>query len=134
MGKGRFVYFQPNKLDVKDTHGDCAVRCICKAEGVDWLVAYDALCAVARKIQAMPNTKVGYELFLKERGYTYHKISNAKGSKRPTVDSFAKEHKEGIYVLVVANHYVCCADGKYYDIWDCGDKCLYGYWERTNFE
>ena len=130
MGKSRFMYFQPNWLDVKDKVADCSVRCICKAENIDWLTAYDALCSVARKIQAMPNDKHGYELFLKEKGYVYHKISNAKGSKRPTVDSFSKDHEKGVYVLVVANHYVCSYNGAYYDTWDCGDSCLYGYWER----
>lgn len=131
MGKGRYIYFQPNKLDAKDAHGDCAVRCACKAENVDWLTAFDMLCLIARRIQSMPNSKACYEVLLKERGYIYHKISNAKGSKRPTVDSFAKEHGTGTFVLVVANHYVCCKDGNFYDTWDSGKKCLYGYWQRT---
>lgn len=31
-----FKYFQPNKLDLKDKYGDCAVRTICKAENMEW--------------------------------------------------------------------------------------------------
>lgn len=126
----RYVFYQPNALDPKRKQGDCTVRCICKAEEIDWLDAYDQLCATARKVQAMPNSKKGFELFLKEKSYLYRAISNAKGSKRPTVASFARKHNEGTYILVVANHYVCCQDGYYYDSWNCGQKHLYGYWEK----
>ncbi|MBQ2015580.1 MAG: hypothetical protein II207_01100, partial [Clostridia bacterium] len=59
-----------------------------------------------------------------------HKLSIKKGSKRPTVLSFTKEHKEGTYILSVAHHLTVCKDGKYYDIWDCGESCLYTYWEK----
>ena len=57
--------------------------------------------------------------------------ANKKGSKRPTVDSFAKDHPNGSYILSVANHVVAVVDGKYYDTWDSGYKSLYGYYEKT---
>lgn len=65
---------------------------------------------------------------MNQLGFDYQGISNKKGSKRPTVEQFAKEHKNGKYVLSVANHVVGCVDGKYYDTWDSGDCCLYGYY------
>ena len=74
--------------------------------------------------------KACYEKYLISNNFLYHGISNKKGSKRPTVDSFTKEHKEGTYLLRVAHHCVAVVDGIYYDTWDSGDWCLYGYWER----
>ena len=61
-------------------------------------------------------------------GFEYVGISNKKGTTRPTVESFTKEHKEGTYILRVANHIVASVDGMYYDTWDSGHKSLYGYW------
>lgn len=126
----RYQYFQPNKLDLKDESGDCAVRAVCKAEGLNWLDAYDIMYKYSREVQSPMNCKVGFEHIMRSLGYTYHGVSNKKGSKRPTVDSFAKDHKGGTFILVVSNHYVCCQDGIYHDIWDSGRKSLYGYWEK----
>ena len=107
MARGNFKYFQPNKLDLKDNYGDCAVRSICKAEDLSWLDAYDMMYRLSREVQCPMNCKSGFEYILKERGYTYAGISNKKGSRRPRVKEFARQHKEGTYILVVANHYVC---------------------------
>ena len=46
--RGNFKYFQPNKLDLKDNYGDCAVRTICKAEDLSWLDAYDMMYRLSR--------------------------------------------------------------------------------------
>lgn len=78
----------------------------------------------------MPNGKPCYKTYLKENGFVYHGISNKKGSKRPTVKQFANEHKEDTYFLHVAKHCVSVVDGIYYDTWDSGECCLYGYWEK----
>ena len=110
-----YKYYQPNKLDLKDKYGDCAVRCICKAEDIEWLEAYDLMYKISRKVQSPLNCKVGFEHIVKTLGYEYGKISNKKGSKRPTVKEFAKQHKEGTYICVVASHYVTVKDGIYYD-------------------
>lgn len=128
MSKRRYVYYQPNDKDLKDNYGDCAIRTICKAEDLSWLDAYDMMYKFSREVQCPMNCKYGFEHILKKNGYVYTGISNKKGTKRPTVDSFVKEHPEGTYVLIVANHYVCSKDGHYFDTWDSGDCSMYGYW------
>lgn len=127
----RYKYFQPNKMDLKDNYGDCAVRTICKAENLEWIDAYDIMYKFSREVQCPLNCKHGFEHILKKLGYTYYKVSNKKGTKRPTVDGFTKDNKAGTYVLVVANHYVCSKDGFYHDTWDSGECCLYGYWKKS---
>lgn len=131
MASRNYKYFQPNKLDTKDNRGDCVVRALVKATGRDWVDVFDGLVSYARDYQCMPNDKLCYESYLQELGFTYTGISNKKGSKRPTVDRFSKDHKSGTFVLVVANHLVCAVDGMYYDTWDSGEKCMYGYWEKA---
>ena len=63
-------------------------------------------------------------------GMKKHSIPVTKGSKRPTVASFAADHPQGRYLLNVANHVVAVVDGHYYDSWDCGSKCVYTYYEQ----
>lgn len=128
----RFKYYQPNKKDLKDSYGDCTVRALSKALGITWLEAFDLMIPICRREQVSnifdAPSKIERE-WLKELGFEYHGVSNKKGSKRPTVDSFAKDHPTGTFIANVANHEVAVVDGMYYDTWDCGFKSLYGYYE-----
>lgn len=126
----RYKYYQPNKKDLKDRQRDCVVRALTKVMNKTWLEVFNELIPYAIEIQCMPNSKTCYESYLKDNGFEYHGISNRKGSKRPTVESFTKEHKTGIFFLNVANHVVSVVDGIYYDTWDSGQCCLYGYYEK----
>ena len=126
----RYKYYQPNKKDIKDKYGDCVVRALTKVMNKTWIEVFNELYTYAVDIQCMPNDKQCYETYLKDNGFEYHGISNKKGSKRPTVESFTKEHKTGTFFLNVANHVVSVVDGTYYDTWDSGQCCLYGYYEK----
>lgn len=125
-----YKYFQPNKRDIKDDYGDCVIRALCKATGKEWPMIFDDLVPIARTIQCMPNGKPCYEEYLKRNGFTYHGVSNKKGTKRPTVATFSKKNKNGTYVLRVAHHLVASENGNYYDTFDSGDMSMYGYWEK----
>lgn len=126
----KYQYYQPNKKDLKDTYGDCVIRALTKVTGKSWLEVFDELLPHARELQCMPNSKPAYETYLLNNGFEYVGVSNKKGTKRPTVESFTKAHKEGTYILRVANHIVASIDGVYYDTWDCGSKSMYGYWVK----
>ena len=108
---------------------DCTVRALMKLLGVTWEEAYDELCKQGRRLKRMTNETECVYAALAGYGYVKRSISVEKGSKRPTVQSFAAAHPKGYYLLNVANHVVAVVDGHYYDSWDCGDKCLYGYME-----
>lgn len=131
MNKYKYLaYYQPNKKDIKDSFGDCVIRSLTKALDKEWVEVFDELVPIAREKQCMPNNKPAYETYILANGFEYVGISNKKGTTRPTVLSFTKEHKTGTYILNVANHLVTVKDGMYYDTWDCGWKCLYGYWVK----
>ena len=133
MKHTNYVYYQPNTKDVADKYGDCTIRALSKALNCTWLEAFDKTIPFCRKYQTSNifdcdlTTRIS---ILKQLGFVYHGISNKKGSKRPTVASFAKDNKDGIYLLVTAHHVVAATDGKYFDTWDCGNKSLYGYFEK----
>lgn len=127
MTTNLYVKFQPNK----HIDGDCAVRSMVKALDLTWLEAFDALVDIARKQQRVPTSKEVFTELLESNGFVYVSTSkNLKGKKRPTVESFTKQHPEGTYVVRAAHHIVTVKDGKYYDAFDSGSSCLYGYWEK----
>ena len=130
--KSRMIYRNPNPS--KQICGDCVVRALSIALEEEWTLIYDDLCELGRHIYRMPNDKDCFKTYLTRRGFKRIGVSNKKGTKRPTVQSFAEAHKEGTYVLEVARHVVTVKDGHYYDIWDCGSKSLYGYWAKPDLQ
>ena len=129
----RYVYYQPNKKDLKDKFGDCTIRALSKALNCTWLEAFDLMIPICRREQVSnifdAPCKARCE-WLKELGFTYHPVSNKRGTTRPTVDSFAKDHPHGTYIVTVARHVIAVVDGKYYDTWNSGRCSLYGYFEK----
>lgn len=123
-----YKYYQPNKKDVKDNHSDCVIRALTKITDKDWLEVFDDLIPYAKHQQDAMTVRSVYEEYLKDLGFTYVGISNRRGSKRPKVSQFATKHKKGKYFCNLANHVVAIEDGVYYDTWDCGNCCLYGYY------
>lgn len=128
-----FKYYQPNKKDLKDEQGDCAIRALTKFFDIQWIDAFDLLVSYARQTQKMINSKDNIERYMEDNEYPYTSVYKPKSKKKETVLDFTKAHKEGRYVLYVrvgyGTHLVCVKDGNYYDTWDCGDRIVYGYWE-----
>ena len=128
-----YKYYQPNDLDLQDKYGDCTIRALSKALDVSWLEAFDKTIPLCRKYQVSNVFDAPANIrkeFLDQLGFDYHGISNKRGVRRPTVAEFAKKHKKGRYICNVAGHEVAVVDGNYYDTWDSGRKCLYGYFEK----
>ena len=128
-----YKYYQPNRKDLKDKYGDCTIRALSKALGVTWLEAFELTIPYCKEYQCTNIFDMPHDLeaqVMSQLGFKYYGVSNARGSKRPTVASFARSHKTGVYILNVANHEVTVIDGVYYDTWDCGYKSLYGYYEK----
>lgn len=126
--KSRNIYFNPNPLKLKTS--DCVIRAICKATNKEWDTIYRELFEIGFELKVTPTNDDAWKEYLNRNDFIQHKVSNKKGVKRPTVASFAAQNKKGTFVLRVANHVVTCVDGYYYDTWDCGNKSLYGYWEK----
>lgn len=122
-----YKYFQPNKKDLKDKAGDCVVRALAKATGRDWLDVYDDLVNIGRQMQRMPNDNLVYGEYL--TGYHFVRKALKKGRK-PTLEQFAREHKKGTYVAHLTTHAVTIIDGTYYDTCDCGEWCVFSYYEK----
>lgn len=130
MVRKNYKYYQPNKKDLKDMQGDCSVRALTKFLDCTWIEAFDELVKYARQTQTLVNSLDNIKLFMEKSGYEYKSIYK----KRKTVIEFAKKHKSGTYTLYVragyGTHMVTVKNGFYYDTWDCGNKLIFGYWEK----
>ena len=132
MGKAKlFEYYQPNEKDHKDKVGDCQIRALCKVLELSWVEAFDLTIPICRELQTYTMFDCDYEKTreaMDKLGFCYTGITNKKGTTRPTVWKFAKDHPNGRYIVKVAHHIVAVVDGKYYDTWDSGYKSLYGFY------
>lgn len=108
--------------------GDCTVRAICAATGLDWYAAHDALCALSRDMADMPSAdRVWWEL-LRLKGFDkQHLIDQCPACY--TVADFAADHPRGIYVLGPKEHAVAIIGGDWWDTWDSG-QTVPGYYFR----
>ena len=135
---GRSNYFKATRV------GDCVVRAIANATGIDYKVVYDSINALAKK----------------ERKSKYKKSQSRNGVRRTTAKKYLEslgwvwkpcmtigsgcqvhlteeELPSGNLILSLSKHFTCVKDGVIYDTYDCsrdGDRCVYGYWHKPNLD
>ena len=113
---------------------DSAVRALAKALDVTWDKAYDVLVETGKKLYNVPTSKQVMEDVLASYGFkfiTYGKPS--KDGKRPSVKQFIEGQNESnkIYVLNLADYFVCAIDKKVFDVSDaCLKSSVYSYWVK----
>lgn len=127
-----FKYFVSSK---RKRAGDCAVRCLMAAEGLYWAEAYKKLCDKGLKMMLMPNDIIVIGNVLKELGYTAEKAPmkelNNGHKRRYTVGEFAKNNKNGTFILSLSGHIVCLKDGDWYDTWDCSEYKVFKVFSKA---
>ena len=133
---GRSNYFKAEHV------GDCCVRAIANATGLDYKVVYDGINALAKK---------------ERTGKRKRKVSNAReGVYKTTANKYLEsigwvwkpcmsigtgcqvhltedELPSGNLILNLSRHFTCVKDGVLYDTYDCsrdGNRCVYGYWYK----
>lgn len=124
----RFHEYNPNPKNL--VVGDCVIRAITKALDTDWYDIYDQLTKLGREECAPLTHKITFEKFIISKGFIQGVIPRPqKGTKSVTVDSFAKDHQTGTFLLSTAHHLICVKDGMFYDLSpDFGTCKVYKYW------
>lgn len=123
------MYINVNPNPLHKTVGDCTVRALSIAEGIDWSEAYMDLCTEGFRSADMPSSNEVVERLLREKGYKKDIIKTSCYDCY-TVRDFTIDHPEGIYILATGNHVVAVIDGNYIDSWDSGDKIPIFYFEK----
>lgn len=134
-----FQYMNPNP-DAKNKktmvwdRGDCVIRAIALSIGCSWLEAFDFTVEKGRRDYCNQNDGRYLRKWLLENGATWMAVKAEKGKKRMTATDFARTHKEGHFIISLASHECACVDGKILDTWNCGEKCVVGYYDMSNFK
>lgn len=108
-------YYNPSP--VARNVGDCAVRALSKALGIDWEQAYATLAMSGYLMADMPSSNAVMAAILRKNGFYRHIIPN-KCPDCYTIDDFANEHPEGVYIVGTGDHTVAIEDGIVWDSWD----------------
>lgn len=109
--------------------GDCAVRAVSVALGVDWETAYDLMADMGFKLADMPSSDAVWGAVLRQHGFYRAAISNSCPDCY-TAEDFARDHPRGVYVLGFGGHTATIRDGWLYDSWDSSQEIPQFYWAK----
>ena len=109
--------------------GDCAVRAVSAALGVDWETAYALIAKAGYQMADMPSSNGVWGAVLRQNGFYRHVIPNTCPDCY-TIGDFADDHPEGVYVVGTGNHVVTIRDGVVFDSWDSRSEIGQYYWSK----
>lgn len=121
-------YFNPNPRGLNV--GDCTVRSICAATGLDWHTVHKALCDLSGDMADMPSADRVWWSLLKQFGFRQKRMID-RCPDCYTVADFCEDHPRGIYILGPKEHAVASIYGDYWDSWDSGLTVPTYYFRRN---
>ena len=112
--------------------GDCAVRAVAAALGVDWETAYAMIARDGYLMGDMPSSNGVWGAVLRQHGYTRKALPNTCPDCY-TLGQFADDHPEGVYVVGTGNHVATVINGEIWDAWDSSNEVPVYYWQREEY-
>lgn len=109
--------------------GDCAVRAIAKALGIDWEESYALISANGYAMGDMPSSNSVWGAVLRQHGFYRKSIPNTCPDCY-TAEDFMKDNPQGIYVLGFGTHVATIVDGNLYDSWNSSKEIPQYFWYR----
>ena len=111
--------------------GDCAVRAVSVALGIDWETAYDLLAEAGRAMGDMPSADSVWGAVLRQHGFYRANIPNTC-PECYTAEDFARDNPHGTFVLGFGGHVATIVDGTLYDAWDSSREVPVYVWYRKS--
>lgn len=109
--------------------GDCAVRAVAKALGLDWETAYAMIAQNGYQMGDMPSSNSVWGSVLRQHGFSRYAIPN-ECPDCYTIEDFADENPRGTYVVGTGSHVATIQDGTIYDSWDSRNEIPQYYWTK----
>lgn len=109
--------------------GDCAVRAVAKALGIDWEESFAKISAAAYAMGDMPHSNSVWGAVLRQNGFYRKTIPNSCPNCY-TAEDFTRDNPKGIYVLGFGNHVATVINGNLYDSWDSSNEIPQYFWYK----
>lgn len=109
--------------------GDCAIRAVSKALGVDWEQAYALVASAGFSMGDMPSSNSVWGAVLRQHGFYRRAIPN-NCPDCYTAEEFCRDNLKGIFVLGFGRHVATVKDGVLYDSWDSSKEIPQYVWYR----
>lgn len=123
------IWIQYNPSPTGRNVGDCAVRAVAKALGIDWETAYTMIAAAGFQLGDMPSSNSVWGAVLRQHGFRREAVPNRCPDCYTAAD-FCAEHPRGTYVLGFGSHVATVQDGRLFDSWDSSAEIPQYYWTR----
>lgn len=120
-----YVEYNPNPVGRKV--GDCAVRAISAALGVDWETAYSMIATNGFSMGDMPSSNSVWGAVLRQHGF-YRKSLPDTCPDCYTAEDFCRDNPQGTFVLGFGTHVATVINGNLYDSWDSSKEVPQYYW------
>lgn len=109
--------------------GDCAVRAVSVALGVDWETAYSLIAANGFAMGDMPSSDSVWGAVLRQNGFYRKSIPNTCPDCYTFAD-FVEDNPRGVFVLGTGKHVATIIDGVIYDAWNSSNEIPQFVWYR----
>ena len=109
--------------------GDCAVRAVAKALGVDWKHAYQMIVECGYDMGDMPSSDSVWGTVLRQNGFYRKAIPNTCPDCY-TAEDFCYDNPDGVFVLGFGGHVATAVNGNLYDSWDSSNAIPVYVWYR----
>lgn len=123
------MWVQFNNNPVGRSVGDCSVRAVSVALGVDWESAYALIASNGFSMGDMPSSDSVWGSVLRQHGFYKETIPNTCPNCY-TVRDFCKDFPHGTFVLGFGGHVATVKDGDLYDSWNSSNEIPIYYWYK----
>lgn len=109
--------------------GDCAVRAVSAALGVDWETAYVMLAVNGFAMGDLQNSNSVIGSVLRQHGFYRFNLSEACPDCY-TFGDFARDNPRGVFVVCTGTHVATIIDGNLMDVWDSSGEPVAFVWYK----
>lgn len=113
--------------------GDCSVRAVSVALNVDWETAYAMIAKAGFLMNDVISSNSVWGSVLRQNGFYRHILPNSCPDCY-SLEDFAKDHPQGVYVVGMGNHVATVKDGEIWDSWDSSNEIPIYYWSKRKDE
>lgn len=109
--------------------GDCSVRAVSAALGVDWETAYILMAVAGFNMGDMPSSNSTWGAVLRQHGFYRFNLPDACPDCY-TFGDFARDNPRGVFVVGTGTHVATIIDGNLMDVWDSSGEPVAFVWYK----